>query len=181
MFPCRAGGGRSAKGADPRHGGKDETSSTAGKSVLGLIAFAVSAAALLGTGYLFRGQIRHFIDYFIEVVDEWGPLGYLAYGLVYTLLEVRQLACAFRVPGQFHFCWWSCLVYGERPCGCKETSFNIITEVQDDVAYGVIHTCFEVTTPHFVSSAGLTQTFQAVDLMAGLCWCGALCTGLQPA
>ena len=123
ILPCRAGGGRSAKSADPRHGGKDETSGTARKSILGLVAFAVSAAALLGTGYLFRGQIRHFIDYFIEVVDEWGPLGYLAYGLVYTLLEVRDCACAFWVPGHFHFCGWSCLDCWVRPCGCQEISF----------------------------------------------------------
>ena len=33
-------------------------------------------------------QIRHFVDYFITVVDKWGPLGYLAYGAVYLLLEI---------------------------------------------------------------------------------------------
>ena len=33
-------------------------------------------------------QIRHFVDYFITVVDKWGPLGYLAYGVVYLLLEI---------------------------------------------------------------------------------------------
>ena len=28
------------------------------------------------------------MDYFITVVDKWGPLGYLAYGVVYMLLEI---------------------------------------------------------------------------------------------
>ena len=36
-------------------------------------------------------QIRHFVDYFIRVVDKWGPLGYLAYGVVYMLLEIVAL------------------------------------------------------------------------------------------
>jgi hypothetical protein len=35
-----------------------------------------------------RDQIRDFIQFFIGVVDNWGPLGYAAYGLTYTVLEV---------------------------------------------------------------------------------------------
>lgn len=58
---------------------------------LGIIAFAGGLALVLGLGYLFKGKIRRFLDYFIERVDEWGPWGYVAYGLLYTLLEILAL------------------------------------------------------------------------------------------
>ena len=48
-------------------------------------------AVVLGLGYLFKGKIRHFLDYFIERVDEWGPWGYVAYGALYTALEIVAL------------------------------------------------------------------------------------------
>lgn len=52
----------------------------------------LSNLPLLGSPALSNGlavlQIRHFVDYFITVVDKWGPLGYLAYGVVYLLLEI---------------------------------------------------------------------------------------------
>jgi len=35
-----------------------------------------------------RDQISDFLDFFINAVDEWGPVGYLAYMGVYTGLEV---------------------------------------------------------------------------------------------
>lgn len=37
---------------------------------------------------LLHVQIGDFIDFFIEAVEAWGPAGYIAYGLVYTGLEV---------------------------------------------------------------------------------------------
>ena len=58
---------------------------------LGIIAFVGGLALVLGVGYLFKGKIRHFLDYFIERVDEWGPWGYVAYGVLYTLLEIVAL------------------------------------------------------------------------------------------
>ena len=58
---------------------------------LGIIALVGGLAVLLGVGYAFKGKLRHFLDYFIERVDEWGPWGYVAYGLLYTLLEVLAL------------------------------------------------------------------------------------------
>ena len=58
---------------------------------LGIIAFVGGLALVLGLGYLFKGKIRLFLDYFIERVDEWGPWGYVAYGGLYTLLEVLAL------------------------------------------------------------------------------------------
>ena len=65
--------------------------------------------------------------------------------------------------------------------GCEETLFGPHGHFEDYVASGVIHTCFEATTPHFAPSGSLTQPLQAVSLMAGCAGGGALCTGLQPA
>jgi hypothetical protein len=30
---------------------------------------------ILGGGYAYKDQLRTFIDYFIKVAEEWGPLG----------------------------------------------------------------------------------------------------------
>ncbi|GIL85157.1 hypothetical protein Vretimale_10844 [Volvox reticuliferus] len=43
---------------------------------------------LLGAGVLLKDAIREFLVFFIDAVDSWGPLGYLAYAAVYTGLEV---------------------------------------------------------------------------------------------
>lgn len=56
--------------------------------------FLASAGVLGGflmlglAGYVFKDQIRHFLDFFIGAVDEWGVWGYAAYAAVYTGLEV---------------------------------------------------------------------------------------------
>jgi uncharacterized membrane protein YdjX (TVP38/TMEM64 family) len=39
-------------------------------------------------GVLLKDQIKLFLDTFINLVDEWGPLGYVAYIVVYALLEL---------------------------------------------------------------------------------------------
>jgi hypothetical protein len=49
-------------------------------------------ALLMGGGYLFREPIKHFLTFFIDAVDEWGPGGYIAYAAVYTGLEVGAAA-----------------------------------------------------------------------------------------
>jgi len=41
-----------------------------------------------GAGYLYKDQIKVLLGVFIEAVDDWGPLGYFAFGGVYTLLEL---------------------------------------------------------------------------------------------
>ena len=41
-------------------------------AALGLV---LGVALIGGGGYLFKDQIRGFVDYFIDVVDTWGPLG----------------------------------------------------------------------------------------------------------
>ncbi|EFJ44910.1 hypothetical protein VOLCADRAFT_121223 [Volvox carteri f. nagariensis] len=45
-------------------------------------------ALLLGAGVLLKDVIRDFLVFFMDAVDSWGPLGYLAYAAVYTGLEV---------------------------------------------------------------------------------------------
>ena len=45
-------------------------------------------AIMGGAGYLYKDQIKVLLGVFIEAVEGWGPLGYLAYGGVYTLLEL---------------------------------------------------------------------------------------------
>ena len=50
-------------------------------AVLGLAALAAVAVAA-------RGPLTEFVQYFSAVVDDLGPAGYLAYGLVYAGLEV---------------------------------------------------------------------------------------------
>lgn len=52
-----------------------------------LSVFGGLAALALG-GVLLKDQIKLFLDTFIALVDEWGPLGYLAYIVVYALLEL---------------------------------------------------------------------------------------------
>lgn len=83
----------STKETDHRSSSDSSDKKIAGLSgqTLGIIAFVGGLALILGLGYLFKGQIRHFLDYFIERVDEWGPWGYVAYGGLYTLLEVLAL------------------------------------------------------------------------------------------
>ena len=49
--------------------------------VAGLVALAVG-------GVLLKDQIKAFLDYFIAVVDDYGPLGYVAYMVVYAGLEL---------------------------------------------------------------------------------------------
>lgn len=45
-------------------------------------------ALLIGGGVVFKDQISAFIQLFISLVDDWGPLGFVAYGVVYAGLEL---------------------------------------------------------------------------------------------
>jgi hypothetical protein len=73
-----------------------EPSSSAPAAGAGAAAAAVGMlggiALLMGGGYLFREPIKHFLTFFIDAVDEWGPGGYIAYAAVYTGLEVGAAA-----------------------------------------------------------------------------------------
>ena len=68
-----------------------EESGRFNNQTLGIVALVGGLAVVLGLGYLFKGKVRHFLDYFIERVDEWGPWGYVAYGALYTALEIVAL------------------------------------------------------------------------------------------
>lgn len=57
-------------------------------SLVAAVSFFGGIALLFGIGYGLRDQIKVFLDLFISLVDEWGPIGYLAYAVVYTGLEV---------------------------------------------------------------------------------------------
>lgn len=53
---------------------------------------AIGGIVLLAScGYFFQDQIRAFLDYFTNAVEEYGYLGYVAYAVVYTGLEVLAL------------------------------------------------------------------------------------------
>lgn len=52
--------------------------------------FSISAVAALvvGLGFYFKDDIKVFLDVFEGQVEQMGPLGYAAYGVVYTVLEL---------------------------------------------------------------------------------------------
>lgn len=69
-------GSRSRLSASSGSGTDSDEESTA-KKLAAPIGLAVGIAVLLGTGFLFKGQIRGFVDYFIGIVDDLGPLGWV--------------------------------------------------------------------------------------------------------
>lgn len=56
-------------------------SATTWAATLGIVA---GIALLMGGGYVFRGPIKHFLNFFIDIVDDWGVWGYIAYAAVYA-------------------------------------------------------------------------------------------------
>ena len=54
----------------------------------GTVAAVLGLAALATVGVAARGPLTEFVKYFSAVVDDLGPAGYFAYGLVYAGLEV---------------------------------------------------------------------------------------------
>jgi uncharacterized membrane protein YdjX (TVP38/TMEM64 family) len=56
--------------------------------VLGSLSVVGGLIALGVAGVLLKDQIKVFLDTFIALVDDWGPLGYLAYIVVYAVLEL---------------------------------------------------------------------------------------------
>lgn len=64
-------GARSGSGTDTEPEGEEDFLTKYGP----FIGLAVGVAVLLGGGFLFKGKIRSFVDYFIRVVGDLGPLG----------------------------------------------------------------------------------------------------------
>lgn len=56
--------------------------------VIGSLSVIGGLVALGVAGVLLKDQIKLFLDTFIALVDDWGPLGYLAYIVVYAILEL---------------------------------------------------------------------------------------------
>lgn len=67
---------------------KEDEDKKQGISAVAPYALGLGVAVLLGSGFLFRHEIRGYVDNFIQTVDQLGPLGYGAYGLLYVLLEI---------------------------------------------------------------------------------------------
>ena len=60
-------------GSSPETETEDEESTV--KKLAAPVSLVLGLAVLLGGGFYFKGQIRHFVDYFIGVVDDLGPYG----------------------------------------------------------------------------------------------------------
>lgn len=56
--------------------------------LLATLSVAGGIVLLIVGGVLLKDQIKAFLDLFINLVDDWGPLGYLAYIVVYATLEL---------------------------------------------------------------------------------------------
>lgn len=71
-----------------------ENSSSEAESVglspklIGTLSVVGGLVALAVGGALLKDQIKLFLDTFISLVDDWGALGYVAYIIVYALLEL---------------------------------------------------------------------------------------------
>ncbi len=63
----------SGNGASP---GVDDADADVAKwtAYLAPAAVVIGLGLLVGGGFVFKGQLKEFIDYFVEVVDTWGPL-----------------------------------------------------------------------------------------------------------
>ena len=64
------------------------TSSGPDAKLIGSLSVVAGLVALAVGGVLLKDQIKAFLDYFIAVVDDYGPRGYVAYMVVYAGLEL---------------------------------------------------------------------------------------------
>ncbi|GBF88152.1 membrane protein [Raphidocelis subcapitata] len=96
--------GQQPRAAAPRDGDASSSASASGSAAAapppaakrgGAAGVAAALLGLLGgltalaaCGYLLREPIRHFLNFFITAVEEWGPWGYVVYILVYAGLEI---------------------------------------------------------------------------------------------
>jgi uncharacterized membrane protein YdjX (TVP38/TMEM64 family) len=77
-----------AIGNNKNGGSTDNDDNNSNAKLLATLSVAGGIVLLIGGGYLLKDQIKAFLDLFIQLVDDWGPLGYLAYIGVYALLEL---------------------------------------------------------------------------------------------
>ena len=67
---------------------KEDDGSSTGTKVAASFGVAAGVALLVLGGVVMKDQIRAFLDFFIGIVDDWGPMGYVAYAIVYAGLEL---------------------------------------------------------------------------------------------
>jgi len=106
LLACReelgkqAGPSSSSNGAGAAAGEGLDAGGSAKFAALGLV---LGLALIGGGGYLFKDQIRGFVDYFIEVVDTWGPLG-CAPGSPCALSVCRRRRAAVELVSSANWC-----------------------------------------------------------------------------
>jgi hypothetical protein len=67
---------------------EEQDGSSSGTPLFASLGILGGILLLIGGGYVFREPIKLFLEFFVNAVDEWGYLGYVAYAVVYTGLEV---------------------------------------------------------------------------------------------
>ncbi|CAD7703970.1 unnamed protein product, partial [Ostreobium quekettii] len=55
---------------------------------------AAAVALLVGAGVFYHDDIKSFLDIFVADVESLGPLGYVVYAVVYTVLEILAVPAA---------------------------------------------------------------------------------------
>ena len=75
-------------GVEERSQDSDASRFELSPKVIGSLSVIGGLVALGVAGVLLKDQIKLFLDTFIALVDDWGPLGYLAYIVVYAILEL---------------------------------------------------------------------------------------------
>jgi uncharacterized membrane protein YdjX (TVP38/TMEM64 family) len=80
--------GKNGKKPGGSSGGDDEEEVGLAAKFGAPVGLALGLALVLGGGYAYKDQLRVYIDYFIKLAEQWGPWGYVAYGGVYTGLEI---------------------------------------------------------------------------------------------
>ncbi len=96
----QAGPSSGSNGAGAAAGEGLDAGGSAKLAALGLV---LGLALIGGGGYLFKDQIRGFVDYFIEVVDTWGPLG-CAPGAHCALSVCRRRRAAVELVSSASWC-----------------------------------------------------------------------------
>jgi uncharacterized membrane protein YdjX (TVP38/TMEM64 family) len=77
-----------ARGGEHKEGDPSQPQGGVDAKLIGSLSVLGGLVALVVGGVLLKDQIKAFLDYFIAVVDNYGPLGYIAYMVVYAGLEL---------------------------------------------------------------------------------------------
>ena len=64
-------------------------------------AVVLGLGLLVGGGYVFKSQLKEFLDYFVEVVDTWGPLRCASHATCLKTCTVLGV-CGISLPLTYH-------------------------------------------------------------------------------